>query len=220
MIGITVNGAVIVIGALLGQLFGSKLSNDFQKLLNNVLGLSALMIGISTATKAIQASSYTILYIIVLVAGAVLGQILDLNGHITRLFEMRGGEETKGIIAGITILCVGTLPVLGPVKMVLSDDSTYLLVNIVFSFVVSLSLATSYGMKISLVAPILVSIEFIVYIFAVYINQIMTPTILNEVELVGGILTVASGSNLLQLTRIPVLNLLPSLILPFILIFL
>lgn len=220
MLGITVNGVVIVTGSLLGQLFGSKLSSDFQKLLNNVLGLSALMVGVSTATKAIQASDYAIFYIIVLVIGAIIGQFLDLNGKITRLFEVNGSEGAEGIIAGITILCVGTLPILGPLQMVLSDDPTYLLVNIMFSFVVSLSLATSYGMKISLVAPILVTIEFVVYIFAGYINQIMTPTILNEMELVGGILTVASGLNLLQLTRIPVLNLLPSLILPFVLIFL
>lgn len=83
----------------------------------------------------------------------------------------------------------------------------------------TLILVTSYGLILSLVAPILVIVELMVYVFSLQLDVLMTPIILNKMELAGEILALTSGLNILQITNISILNLLPILFVPLGLIF-
>lgn len=117
------------------------------------------------------------------------------------------------------MICIGTFPILGPLQLAIQNDASFLVINGLFAFLVTLTLASSYGLVLSLVAPILVVVELMVYVFSLKLDASMTPIILNEMELSDGILALTSGLNILKITNIPVLNLLPTLFVPLGLIF-
>lgn len=114
---------------------------------------------------------------------------------------------------------MGVFLILGPLQLAIQNDVSFLVLNGLFAFLVTLILASSYEMILSLVAPVLVLVELTVYVFSLQLDALMTPIILNEMELAGGILALTSGLNILQITKIPVLNLLPILFVPLGLIF-
>ncbi|MBW9325012.1 DUF554 domain-containing protein [Enterococcus casseliflavus] len=221
MSSIFLNGVSVLIATVVGNAFGKYFSEAYKALLNQVIGLSALVIGLTAITSSVESSDYRLFFILVLVLGATIGQILDLDRRLTQVlnhvpFAQTGGE---GLILGITMICIGTFPILGPLQLAVRNDSSFLMINSLFAFIVTLTLSSSYGLVLSLVAPILVAVEFIVYVFSVQLDALMTPIILNEMELAGGILALASGLNILKITKIPVLNLLPVLFAPMVLVF-
>lgn len=221
MYSILLNGLSILTGTLIGTLFGKKLSKDFKDLLNYVIGLSALTVGISTLVEGVTKSNFSIVYIVFLLIGAIIGQGFRIHQRVEKCLEsLSKNYKSNGLITGISLLCVGTLPILGPLQIVLQNTHAFMNVNIIFSFIVALTLSSTNGTIIMLVAPILLTMEMIVFIFSGTISSFIIPTVLNEMVLIGGILALATGLNILELTKIPVLNLLPALFLPILLKFL
>ena len=214
------NGLSVVIGSVIGTILGKKFSDNYKELLNSVIGLSALVVGFTSITKSAATSNYKIFFILMLIVGATIGQFFDLDKGLDKFLQRfhSFGQESEGLVLGISLLCIGTLPILGPLQSALQGDSSYILVNTVFSFIVALTLSSNYGIILILVAPLLVVIELGVYFSALPIDTLVTPTILNEMELIGGILALVSGLNILKITKIPILNLLPALFTPFFLI--
>ena len=221
MRSILINGGSIVLGASIGIFLGKLFSEAYKDLLNSVIGLTALVVGITTITAGVAKSTYNITYILMLVLGATQGQWMNLDRRLNQLLET---DDTKtssgeGLIFGISLLCIGVFPILGPLQIALQGDNTLLIINSVFSCIVAITLASNYGSIIFLVAPVLVVVEIFFFFTANSVNDLMTGVILNEMELVGGILALTSGLNILKLTKIPVLNLLPALFCPFLLLF-
>ncbi|THE12061.1 DUF554 domain-containing protein [Enterococcus hirae] len=218
---IFINGLSVVIGSIVGAMFGKKFSENYKELLNSVIGLSAIVVGFTSITKGVATSSYKIVFIMMLILGATIGQMMNLDKGLDDFLQRfhSFGQKSEGLVLGISLLCIGTLPILGPLQSALQGDSSFILVNIIFSFIVAVTLASNYGIILIFVAPLLVLIELGVYVSALPIDTFITPSIFNEMELVGGILALTSGLNILKITQIPVLNLLPALFAPFLLAF-
>ncbi len=218
MLSIFSNGAAILIGAATGSLIGGKLSYEFKDLLNKILGLSVLTIAIATISEYYLKNEFTILYIILLLLGAIIGKGIDIQKKIDNgLRKLGDGDKTAGLISGISLLCIGMLPIMGPLQAALQKNHTLLHVNTVFAFTISLTLSSSYGYIIALTAPILIGNELLIFFFSKAINQLMGTMILNEMSLIGGILMLANGLNTMNFTKISIFNLLPSLFLPILL---
>lgn len=130
------------------------------------------------------------------------------NRHISPKW---GGE---GLVIGISLICMGMFSILGPLQLAIQNEASFLLVNALFAFLLTLTLVSSYDLILSLVAPILVVVELMGYVFSLQLDVLMTPIISNKMELAGEILALFSGLNILQITKIPVLNLLPTLFVP------
>ncbi|EJF47960.1 putative membrane spanning protein [Enterococcus sp. C1] len=58
------NGLAVFFAALLGNTFGKYFSEGYKVLLNQVIGLSALVIGLSAITSGVATSPYRLAFII------------------------------------------------------------------------------------------------------------------------------------------------------------
>nr|WP_145150001.1 DUF554 family protein [Paenibacillus xylanexedens] len=63
----------------------------------------------------------------------------------------------------ISLLCVGSIPILGVLQSALQGDNTFLQINTIFSGITSLILASTFGIGIIFSAFILMVIEVLVF---------------------------------------------------------
>lgn len=105
MYSILLNGLSILTGTLIGTLFGKKLSKDFKDLLNYVIGLSALTVGISTLVEGVTKSNFSIVYIVFLLIGAIIGQGFRIHQRVEKCLEsLSKNYKSNGLITGISLL--------------------------------------------------------------------------------------------------------------------
>ena len=168
-------------------------------------GLAALLVGLSELLSLSDA----------LAIGGVVGTFLDLEGRFSSLVEKHSnGQAAQGISTGILLFCIGTLSILGPVNAALNHDYTYLFTNGMLDGVTSTVLASGYGICIAACAPVLFCWQGSIYLLAKLCATAISTTLLTELSIVGGILILASGINILGLKKISIMNLLPSLLIP------
>lgn len=215
MIGTIVNVSTITVGSLLGAKLKKGVSERYQSTIMQAVGLIALSLGITWIASNISKSEFPILFVISMVMGAVLGEFIDLDSK-TENFGKRFKENNlmEGLVTAVLLFCVGTMSILGPLESALKGNNTLLFTNAILDGITSLVLASNFGIGIIFSAAILFVWQGSIYLSAGYIAQYVTPEMLSEVSIIGGILLLATGLNILKVTRIKSLNLLPALIMP------
>ncbi|MBE7684114.1 DUF554 domain-containing protein [Paenibacillus sp. P13VS] len=215
MLGILVNCFSIVFGSTLGAITKKFVNDGYKAILYQVIGISAIIIGLSTTINSISTSQYQVMFVIFLTIGGIIGQLINFDQILSRImtrFSSNGLNE--GLTVAISLLCLGSIPILGPLQSALQGDNTFLQINTIFSGITALILASSFGFGIMFSAIILFVIEALVFFSADFISVYMTTNIINEITLIGGILALCTGLNVLKITEIKVLNLLPALFIP------
>lgn len=216
MIGTLVNTLAIVVGSVVGGLLRHGLKQRYADALFTALGLCVLVLGVSTAIGAMGRSHHPVLFIAALAIGGVAGTALRLDERFARLTSrLSGGDLAQGLTTGILLYCIGTLSILGPVMSALYGDETFLLTNATLDFVTACVLASTYGYGMVLAAPVLFLWQGSIYVLALYGGSRITDDQMTELSIVGGVLIAASGLGILRLKDCHVLNLLPSLLVPF-----
>jgi len=217
MIGILINCFSIIVGGTAGAFSRKIMRDEYKTILTHVIGISAIIIGISTTMDGISTSQYQIMFIIFLTVGSIVGQLINFDQRLSNLLnKFASTSSNEGLIAAISLLCVGSLPVLGPLQSAMQGDNTFLRINSIFSGITALILASSFGVGIIITSALLFVIETFIFISADSISSYLTTHIMNEITIIGGILALCTGLNILKITEIKVLNMLPALLLPII----
>ena len=118
MIGTLINCAAIIVGSALGLLLRKGMKPSISQTVMQGIGLCVILIGLSGAIK----TGNTLLVILSMVIGGVIGSLLDIEGGMNRLgaFAQRKlshGEEgstfSKGFVTASLVFCVGAMAVVG-----------------------------------------------------------------------------------------------------------
>ncbi|MBQ8098395.1 MAG: DUF554 domain-containing protein [Bacteroidaceae bacterium] len=217
MLGTIVNTATIIAGSLIGAAIKRGLQERYVQALYNGLGLCTVILGCSTALRHMPDSHYPVLFILSLAVGGVVGTALGLDERFSRLASHVGGSQlAKGLTTGILLYCIGTLSMVGPMNSALHGDNTYLFTNATLDFVSSAILASTYGVGMMLAAPVLFLWQGSIYLLTLYARDFMSAELITEVSIVGGVLILSTGLNLLNIKNCKTLNLLPSLFVPMV----
>ena len=221
MVGTLVNTGTILAGSLIGTLLKKGIKPKYQEALFNAMGLSATMLGINATVSNMPKSNYPVLFIVSLSLGSLFGHILDIQKQFDRLVDRFKGEKEgqrlcEGLSTGILLYCIGTLSILGPVQSALQGDNTYLFTNATLDFVTSMALSSTYGIGMTLAAPVLFLWQGGIYLLTTLCGSIITTDIMTELSIVGGILIASSGLSILKIKNFNTLNMLPSLFIPVI----
>lgn len=218
MIGTIVNVTTIVAGSSIGTLLGKGIKESYQKIVYQGLGLVALSLGMTWIVKNLGSSNEPLLFIGSMVLGGILGQFINLEDRVKKLqdrFKSDGEHQLMdGLVTAILLFCVGTMSILGPLESALNNNHTLLYTNAMLDGITSLILASSFGIGIMLSAGILFLWQGTIYMSASYIAPFMTPELMGQISIIGGILILSSGLNILNITKIKTLNLLPALFMP------
>lgn len=215
MIGTIVNCTAIIIGSILGTILKNGIKEKYKDIMLKVMGLSAALLGVSSAVKGINDSNYPVLFIISLAICGLIGEALALEKRVNNLTsKFSKGNLVEGLSTAVLLFCAGALSILGPLESALNGNNTLLYTNAILDGITSVVLASNYGIGIGISAFVLFIWQGSIYLCADIISPYITPALLNEISIVGGVLILSSGLNILQIKKINVLNLLPSLLVP------
>lgn len=215
MIGTIVNTITILIGSTLGSILKRGIKEKYQSGLFTAMGLAATALGIHAIAVQMPKSNYPVLFIVSLALGGLAGTILDLEGRFNRLIgRFSSSNLAQGLTTGLLLYCIGTLSIVGPMMSALYGDHTYLYTNAMLDLVTSTVLAGTYGIGMTLAAPVLFLWQGSIYLLTRIAGRVISDELMTEISLVGGILIFCSGLGILKIKDCKTLNLLPALIVP------
>lgn len=173
--------------------------------------------GLNAVAQNMPNSSYPVLFIVSMAIGVVIGTALDSETRFKKAVSRGskdGNEFAKGLSTAIMLYCVGTLSILGPINSALYGDETYLLTNATLDLVSSMVFGAAFGFGIAIAAVVLFCWQGAIYLLAGALAPLMADGMMTEIAIIGGLLILASGINLLKLKEISTMNLLPALFIP------
>lgn len=217
MIGTIVNTAAIIAGSVAGSVFKKNLNESYQDILMQAMGLAAAVLGIHSAVTYMPDSQYPVLFIISLALGGVIGERLNLEQQFKRLVaNISKGNLSEGLSTAILLFCCGTMSILGPIESALHGNQTYLFTNAILDGITSVVLASTFGIGIMMSAAVLFCWQGSIYLLANMLSEFLTPELLAETSIVGGVLIFCSGLNILGIGKFKTMNLTPALLIPVI----
>ena len=216
MLGTIVNVGCILSGSIIGSFVSKGINEKYKTALFDALGLATIGLGANAFVSNMPKSEYPVLFIASLAIGTVLGTWLDLNGKFQGLLQKaKGGSKlAEGLSTAILLFCIGTLSILGPIESRLNGNNTYLFTNATLDFVSSIILSSAYGLGIAIAALVLFCWQGSIYAFAGFIAPYMTPQLMAEISILGGVFLMSSGLGILQIRDCKTLNMLPALLVP------
>jgi uncharacterized membrane protein YqgA involved in biofilm formation len=216
MIGTLTNCATIFLGSVVGSIFKKGLKDTYKDTMMQGLGLAALGLGIYNVSSNLSKSAYPVLFIFSMAAGGLLGELFQIEKGFDFAAQRcsKGSRLAEGLSTAVLLYCIGTFSILGPIKSALNGDNTLLFTNAMLDGVTSIILAASFGIGIALSAVVLFLWQGSIYLCAGYISPFMTPELLTELSIVGGVLIISSSLSILEIKKCKTLNLLPALLIP------
>ena len=230
-LGTIVNAAAIIIGGISGSLLRSGLSDRFRETLMQALGLSVLIIGISGALQGIYRvvdgdrlnSEFIMLMIFSLVIGSIIGELLNIEDRLERMglwiqnrFLKNSGNFAEGFITASLVFCVGAMAIVGSLQDGLTGDTGTLFAKSILDGLISVIFAASLGIGVAFSSIPVFIYQGSITLMAGVIEPWLTKTVIIQTSLVGSVLIIAIGLNLLEYKRIKVGNMLPAIFIPFI----
>lgn len=225
MIGTIFNVCMILVGSFVGSYFKKGIKPAYNEILTQALGLVAMMVGINAVVQHMPKSHYPVLFIVSLAVGGLIGQWLNLEKHFDNLVNKfskpnpdGGSNLAEGLATAVLLYCIGSLSILGPIQAALNKDYTFLFTNGMLDGITSIVLASTFGIGMALAAVAVLVWQGSIYLIAMLLQNSINTNMITELTIVGGILILASGLGLLNIKKIKVLNLLPSLVVPIVVI--
>ena len=225
-LGTIVNVAAIVVGGLAGLLGGRRIPERLQKTLMSAMGVSVLFVGVSgTLSQMLRAEGGaltvqgTMMMILSLAVGAVLGELLDLEDRMERfgawLKVKTKSESDGGFIGAFTAsltVCIGAMAIVGSIQDGILGDHATLFAKAVLDLVIIMVMTASMGKGCIFSAIPVGILQGSVTLLARLLQPVFTDAALSNLSLVGSVLVFCVGLNLVWGKKIRVANLLPSLI--------
>ena len=203
---------------------GARLGERLQALMMQGIALCVLYIGISGSLKGQNALAA----ILSMALGAILGELLDLDGRMNRLgqwvqdrtarvLKCGGSSVAEGFVTSSLLFCVGAMSIVGALENGLTGNFDTLKAKSVLDGISSIIFASSLGVGVGLSAVPVLLYQGLISLAAGVLSPLLGDAVIAEMTCVGSLLIVAMGLNMLGVTKIKVMNLVPGIFLPILL---
>ena len=225
-LGTIINVLCILGGGIAGRLLGSRFKPRMQETLCVAAGIAVIILGIAGAMEQMLAvtdgklsSQGSVMMIVSLAVGAIIGELIDIDGKVERFgiwLREKSGSTGDAAFVGAFVnasctVCIGAMAVIGSIRDGIQGDYSILLAKGILDAIIICIMAASQG-KGSIFSAIPVGIfQGLITLIAVFAGDFMTGQALANLSFVGAILIVCVGVNLLREKRIRVANLLPAI---------
>lgn len=226
--GTIINTISIIIGGILGILFGKRLKEESQTAIIRSCAIAVIFIGVAGAiegmisiTDSTLVAGKSMFIVLCLTLGTIFGEIIDIEGIFATFASFiktkTGNSKDKKFIKGFTTasftVCIGAMAILGSIKEGLVGDYSILATKSVLDLVIVMILSCSLGKGCIFSAIPVFILEGSMTLLAKLLSGIMTTVAISNISLIGSILIFCVGINLLFDKKISVANLLPSIVL-------
>ena len=225
--GTVINVIAVILGGIVGLLFGKRLKPRFQETLISAIGVCVVFIGIAGAMEEMLLvnggkleSSKTMVLIGSMAAGAVIGELLNLEGALERLGEWlkkkTGSESDAGFVDGFVTasltICIGAMAIVGSIQDSLMGDYSILVAKAILDLIIIMIMTASKGKGCIFAAIPVAVLQGSITLLAAFIEPVFTERALSYISMVGSVLIFCVGLNLLRDKKIKTANLLPALV--------
>ena len=221
--GTLFNVITVIVGSCIGLLVRKRLSKRFIDVVFAGLGLFTIFLGISMALK----SKELLLMIFALVLGGLLGEAIQIEQSLNRLSDLlkkrinsSNSQFTEGLTTAFMLFCVGSLTILGAFEEGLGNKPNLLITKGVMDGFSSIALSTAFGVGVLFSAIPLLLYQGGLTLFASFLAPVLSNAIITELSAVGGVMIIGIGINILEIKKLPVVNMLPALLLSPLLVWL
>lgn len=226
-LGTIINTLAILLGGVLGALFGRFLSESAQETLNKVCGVSTLFIALAGAMEGMLSvengvivSGGSMLVVICLALGAVVGEMLNIEGGFERFGEwlkIKSGNAkdpqfVNAFVTASLTVCIGAMAIVGSIQDGLVGDYSILATKAILDLIIIMVMSCSLGRGAVFSAIPVAIFQGSITLLAGFVRPLMTEGALANLSLVGNVLIFCVGVNLLWGKKIKVANLLPSIV--------
>ena len=236
--GTIINTLAIVAGSLIGlaiqavtkhsadDVSADSLGGRLQALVMQGMALCVLYIGISGSLKG----ENTLVIIISIALGAVIGELLDLDAKMhalgdwvqkktARLVHTDEGSPSvaDGFVTASLLFCVGAMAIVGALENGLTGSYDTLKAKSIIDGISSIVFASSLGVGVAFSAGAIFLYQGAISLLAGLLSPLLGDAVIAEMTCVGSLLIVALSLNMLNVTKIKVMNLVPAIFLPILL---
>ena len=242
MLGTLVKAAAIGLGGAIGLLLKKGLPKKMADTLMIGLGLCTLYIGISGCL----AGENTLVLIVSMVIGTIIGEAIDLDGKINKLGnflerKFAGKKEenaldgrsagtsavaapqgkkvslAEGFVTSSLLFCVGAMAIVGSLQSGLTGNHETLYAKSMLDFVAAIIFASTLGAGVMLSASLLFLYQGSITLLAQFIEPFLTDPVIAEMNCVGNVIIIGLAMNMLGISKFKVMNFVPAIFLPILL---
>ena len=223
MLGTIVNTIAVVIGASIGLLLKKGIPERLSDTMMKGIGLCTLFLGI----KGSLDGQNSLIMIISIVVGALIGEGADLDGKINRLGKWlenkfsskKGGKISiaEGFVSASLLFCVGAMTIVGALQSGLQGNHEMLFNKSMLDFVSSIIFASSLGLGVMLSAAFVFVYQGAITLLAQWVAPVLSDVVIAEMNCVGSVIIIGIALNLLGITKLKVMNYVPAIFVPILL---
>ena len=235
-LGTIVNTIAIVAGGLGGLVSRRFLKERYQETVTKAIGFAIMMMALGStlsqmlvvrlsADEAGQLSAGldtqgTMMMVVSLAGGALLGELLDLEHWFERfgawLRDKTGSQGDRQFIdafvsASLTV-CVGAMAIIGSIQDGISGSHDTLFAKAVLDMIIILMMTASLGKGCIFSAIPVAVFQGAVTLLAREAAPLFTEAALSNISLVGNVLIFCVGVNLVWPRTVRIANILPSIV--------
>ena len=237
--GTIVNALAILAGSALGMLLaalarrfsavlpanGTRLGERLQTIIMQGVALCVLYLGVSGSLEG----QNTLAAILSMVLGAIVGEGLDLDRRMRSLGDWvqkrtarlalgeGGASVSEGFVTASLLFCVGAMAIVGALQDGLTGDHATLFAKSLLDGISSVVFGASLGIGVAFSALAVLLYQGSIALLASFLSPFLGEAVIAEMTCVGSLLIVALAGNMLNVTKIRVMNLVPGVFFPILL---
>lgn len=223
MFAVIVNTIAILIGSTIGLFLRKGIPESLAAAMMKGLGLCTVVIGLQ---GTLQEKNILIL-ILSTIIGIVIGEWLDIDGRVNRGAERltsrftgegQGAKIAQAFVTSCLIMNVGAMTIVGSLDAGLRGAFGMLYTKSLLDMIAGIPMTAAMGIGVMGSALFTFVFQGSIVLLAEFIAPYLSETLITELVCTGSLMILALGLNMLELTKLKVLNYLPGLLaVPFVL---
>ena len=219
LLGTLVNMVLVLVGGTIGLFLGSKFPKKLSDSLMKALGLCTFLIGVSGVFEG----NNQIITIISMAVGTVIGELLDLDGKLTKLgislenrFKKGNDKVTiaEGFVNASLLFCVGAMAIVGSLQSGLIGDNSMIYTKSLLDFTAAMIFASTLGVGVLFSAVPILLYQGSIVLLAHFLVPYLTDAVIGDMTCTGSLIIIGLAFNMLGMTKLRVMNMVPAIFLP------
>ena len=225
MLGVIVNTLTVFVGSSIGLLAKKAIPNNWTGFILSGMGLCTIYIGVSGVFEG----ENTLIAVISMAVGAVIGLALDIDGHVNRgaqkieeRFVKNKGENdatfAEGFVTASMVFCVGAMTIVGSLQARLVGDNTMLFTEATMDGIGAVFFAASLGFGVLASSVFVFAFQGAIVLLAQFVEPFLSDSVIAEMTCVGSLLLIGMAFNLIGIAKLKIMNFIPAIFLPILLV--
>ena len=221
--GAIVNSVVVILASAVGLIIGQRIPEKMNLAIMQGIGLVVLSIGISGVVNG----ENTLVLILSMVIGILIGEGIDIheriNNVINKVTKRFSGDKdqsqfTQAFMTATMLFCIGSMAIVGSLESGLTGDNATLYTKSVIDGISAILFSSSLGIGVIFSAIPLLLYQGALVLFAQLLAPLLSAAVILEMTTIGSVLLIGMGLNMLNLTDFKMMNFIPAIFIPIILV--